>query len=154
MTEGALLSGRVMSMAVTASMLIVLLAGALVGVRLGERASRADARALSIVEPDSLPARSAVESSSAGGFTGFGGPPALQGDVLRRGTATDLTPRGLVLVDGAASTTVEYSEPGRLYRIVSARSELTVGDAVLVRVDGERGTSILRPRLGANDARP
>lgn len=147
MTEGARISRRVASIALAVALFVALGAGAVSGARLGERASRADARELTIVEPDSLPARATAEVTSVAGFSGFGGPPALQGEVLRHGTASDVTARGFDLVDAAATTSVEYSEPGRLYRIVPARSELAPGDPVLVRIEGTRAIAILRSRL-------
>lgn len=152
MTEDAAIPRRVMAIALAVALLAALATGGLAGARLGERVSRADARELTIVEPDSLAERVAVESTSVAGFSGFGGPPALQGEVLRHGAASGITSRGFELIDGAATTAVDYSAPTRLYRIVTTSDQLALGDSVLVRIDGTRAIAILRSRLGAEGA--
>ncbi len=153
MTEATAIPRRLVTIAFALAILVALGAGGVAGTRLGERASRADARELKLVAPDSLPTRAAVESTSAAGFTGFGGPPALQGEVLRRGTASEGTAGRLELIDGAATTTVDYSTSARLYRIALARGPLAEGDAVIVRIEGTRATGILRARLGGDGSR-
>ena len=65
-------------------------AGAAAGIVLGDRASEPGSRTLSLVDPafQQLIAEPALRSD--GGFTGFGGLPALNGRVLRFGTVRAL----------------------------------------------------------------
>ncbi len=144
-----MLRARAASITLGVGLLAALALGGWAGVRLGERASRASSRELEVVDPAALPSGTGAEARSVGGFSGFGGPPALQGAVLRHGAASEVAPGTLALVDGAATTTVEYTQPLRLYRIAPSSAPPAVGDMVVVNVDGAHATGVLLTRLSA-----
>jgi hypothetical protein len=154
MTSEPVASSRLIVLATSAALVLALGLGVFLGVRLGERASRADARELSLVDPAGLATYVEDGARSPAGFTGFGGPPALQGEVLRAGRTAAAGPGHLELVDEAARTEVTYAGTQRLYRIEPARDALASGDSVIVRVDGTRALGVLRARLeGASSPR-
>lgn len=118
--------------------------GAWLGITLGERASEADVRALTFRDPLQLEGTPPFAVRSAGGFTGFGGPPVLDGDVLRAGSVTAADEGSLTFEDGAGEIVVTYREASLVFRILAAARPLEGGDSVLIRsVDGVP-TSILR----------
>ena len=116
------------------------LAGAVLGVATGERASESEVSELVLVEPALLAETPADALRSAGGFTGFGGLPTLPGDVLRAGTVTEAASAaaGALVVDaGGGEARIRFSSPARLFRIAPLQGALGVGDIVVVRfVDG------------------
>jgi hypothetical protein len=128
--------------------LVALGAGTVVGMRLGAVTSRPAVREVRLDDAASMPTSAIDGSRSAGGFTGFGGSPSLQGDVLRTGIVSAVGDGELVLIVEGATMTVEYTQPGRLYRLAPAGRVAKVGDTVVVSVDGERATGVLITSLG------
>lgn len=135
----------------SALLLIALVAAAPSGFYAGARIARTvtapETELVAIGDPALATAIPDWAQRSAGGFTGFGGLPALPGDVLRSGTVTE-TSEGMLVVTGPDSETViTYSEPLRLYRIRPAAGALRSGDAVVVRLVGGTVTGVLRLSL-------
>lgn len=126
--------------------LVALLAGGFVGVRLGEAASRTRVEEIRVANPEAASAVPGFEVRSPTGFTGFGGPPALEGEVLRRGVAREVRPGAFTLLDGAARSQIEFTQPLRLYRVTPSTVPLAVGDSVVVRFEDGRATGVLRVR--------
>lgn len=153
MNDVPVASSRALSLTLGVALMLALAVGGFVGARLGERASRASAEVLTVVDPESLTARSAEGLASVGGFSGFGGPPALQGEVLRHGIASEVAPGRVVVTDGTANVTVEYTQPQRLYRIARATTAPASGDAAVVTFEGTRATGVLLVRPGVGGAR-
>ncbi len=141
------MSGRAATAAFVIGVLVALGAGTVVGMRLGAVASRPAVREVRLDDPASMPTSAIDGARSAGGFTGFGGSPSLQGDVLRTGIVSAVGDGELVLVVEGATVTVDYTQPRRLYRLGPGRAA-RVGDAVVVSVDGERATGVLITNLG------
>ena len=146
MSPAALLSAVVTAAALVAAGL----AGAVLGVAAGERASESEVELLVLPEPALLAETPAGALRSAGGFTGFGGLPALPGDVLRAGTVTESAAEAeaagaaagagagaLVVEAGGSAAQIRFSSPARLFRIAALQGALGAGDIVVVRlVDG------------------
>lgn len=117
------------------------------GARIASTVTAPETELIAIGDPGLATAIPAWAQRSAGGFTGFGGLPALSGQVLRSGTVTE-TSDGMIVVTGADNETViVYSEPVRLYRIQPAASALRSGDAVTVRMVEGAVTGVLRLNL-------
>lgn len=137
----------------------VVLAGAgggLLGMRLGDAASAPRVERVTVVAPDLFAGPPADAARSAGGFTGFGGPPAIRGEVQRSGAVQRTESGALVIGSADSSVTVRYTSPERLFRIVPAGAPVRAGDLVQVRVEGDRAMSILRlpPGLEQGGNRP
>jgi hypothetical protein len=143
------LSSRVVGWIAAVAGGLALLAGAVAGVRLGEAASRPAVEEIRVTDPGQLPRVPGLEVRSPAGFTGFGGPPALEGEVLRKGAAAEVRAGAFVLVDGGSRSTIEFSQTLRLYRVAPATAPLASGDNVVVRLEGGRAAAILRVRLPA-----
>ena len=144
------MSGRVRGLLVTMLLLAALGGGITLGARIGDRVTAPGTRVVAITDPALANPTPQWALRSAGGFTGFGGPPALAGDVFRSGAlaADGDGDSGELLVEGpSATTTVRYEGSSRLFRIEPATDALAAGDVVVVRtVDGTvRG--ILRVRI-------
>jgi hypothetical protein len=118
--------------------------GGWLGVTLGERASEPDVRRLTFRDPLQLEDTPPFAVRSTGGFTGFGGPPALDGDVLRAGSVAAVDEGSLTLEDGAGELVVTYATPVLVRRIRPAEAPLADGDTVLVRSVDDVPVSILR----------
>ncbi len=129
-------------------------AGVFVGIILGDRNSEPGTTTLRIVDPafEQLIAEPAIRS--AGGFTGFGGLPALNGRVLRFGTVESIeldppSPTGTVggtltvTADGATAT-VRFIRVERLFTITPATEPLAPGDLVQLNIEGDRAVGTLR----------
>jgi hypothetical protein len=123
--------------------------GAWLGLRAGDFASRPGEDRLVLVAPETMagPAEGALRS--AGGFTGFGGAPALAGDVGRVGiveehSAGDGDAGELRVVGEAGEARLRYSVPARLFRIQPIDQPVVPGDVVVLRYEGDRFTGILR----------
>ncbi len=144
MTESTRLSPRALTLLLGSALAITLVIGVIGGLRLGAWASRPAASELRLVSPESLPGATERGLPSRGGFTGFGGPPALQGDVLQQGTVAESQTGAFALVENATRTDVDLTGSQRLYRIEAANRPLQSGDQVVVRVDGTRALAILR----------
>lgn len=141
---------RLVTFALTALVLAALASGALLGMRLGRAASAPVVRHVAISAPEGFAGPTADARRSIGGFTGFGGRPALAGDVLRGGTV-ETSSRGNIVIATAGSTlTLRTSSTERLYVITAATMPLRPGDAVQVHVRDGVVIGVLRvpPGLG------
>lgn len=138
------LSSRMLGWMVGIGGAVALVGGGALGVRLGEAASRPGVEEIRLADPAALPAASGIESRSPGGFSGFSGPPALEGSVLRTGIATDVRPGSFVLVADGARSTVEFTQPLRLHRISTATAPLVAGENVVVRLADGHAAAVLR----------
>ena len=129
-----------------AALLVAGLAGLLVGRWAGERASEPSVELLLIEDP-TLAGGDAVEGwTSAGGFTGFGGLPALPGGVLRAASVVESAPGRLVVEAEGSTTTIQFLEPVRLFEIVPA-PPIEAGDVIVVRLlDGVPEALLIVPR--------
>src|SRR5688572_6707557 len=116
----ARLSSRALGWLVGIAGLLALVGGVAFGVRIGETASRPRVEEIRVADPAGFTPTSDTALRSPGGFSGFGGPPALEGEVLRRGSATDVRAGALTLIDGGAASSVEFTHALRLYRVTSA----------------------------------
>ncbi len=119
------------------------LAGVVVGIRAGERASAPDVEQLVIADPSFLAGTAPDALRSAGGFTGFGGLPALPGDVLRAGTVVEADGGLLVVAAEGSTTAIQYSATARLFRFGPLARALTAGDLVVVRLEDGEPTGVL-----------
>lgn len=118
-------------------------AGALVASDLTEQGTE-----LVAIEDPTLAGRTpAYAHRSAGGFTGFGDPPALPSAVFRSGTVSASEDGQLTVAGPDAETTVSILAPTRLYRIRQAAEPLAVGDLVLVRAVRGEVAGVLRLEL-------
>ena len=150
------LRARIEAVAIT---LVVLLAGAgggVLGIRLGDAASAPEVRRVAFVAPETLVGPPRDAARSAGGFTGFGGPPAIRGEVQRSGTVQGVEAGAVVIGSAESSVTVRYTSPERLFRIAPASAPLRAGDLVQVRVEDGRAVAVLRlpPGLEQGGNRP
>jgi hypothetical protein len=125
---------------------VALLGGGFAGVRLGQAASQPRVEEVRVVDPGALSGVPGLEVRSPAGFTGFGGPPALEGEVLRKGVAAEAGSGSFTLVDGGARSQIDFSQPLRLYRVTPSTAPLALGDSVVVRFEGGRATGVLRVR--------
>jgi len=148
----AALSSRALGWVVGTVGVLALVGGVALGVRLGKAASRPGVEEIRVADPGGLAANAGNEALSAGGFSGFGGPPALEGEVLRRGTATEVSAGGLGLLDGAATSRIEFTQPLRLYQVTPSSAELVAGDSVVVKIADGRALAVLRVSSGTNPA--
>lgn len=150
------LHARVEAVAITAAVLLAGAGGALLGVRLGDAASAPNVERIMLAAPETLAGPPQDAARSPGGFTGFGGPPAIRGEVQRGGTVQSVEPGALVVGSAESSVTVRYTSPQRLFRIVPSAAPLRAGDLVQVRVEGGRAIAVLRlpPGLEQGGNRP
>ncbi len=145
---------RVISTTAAIGLVLAALAGGAAGVYLGSEVSEQDTRVLSIVDPEFQQLVPEAAIRSTGGFTGFGGLPALGGRVLRFGTVEavelddpgeDGAIRGTITIAGnGATTTVRFVRVERLFSIDAAGAGLQVGDLVQLRIEDDRAISVLR----------
>ncbi len=135
--------------AVTITALIAAgLAGLLVGRWAGEQASEPAVELLRIADPTLLAGSGAEGWTSAAGFTGFGGLPALPGGVLRAATVVESSPGRLVVAAEGSTTTIEFLTPARLFRIEAATAPRAGDVVVVLLVDGvPRGVLLVPPDL-------
>ncbi len=151
------LRARIEAVAIAAAVLLAGAGGGLLGMRLGDAASAPDVERITIAAPEALAGPPQDAARSAGGFTGFGGPPAIRGEVQRSGTVQSAEPGALVIGSAESGVTVRYTSPERLFRIAPASAPLRAGDLVQVRVEDGRAAAVLRlpPGLeqGGNRAR-
>ena len=113
--------------------LVMGLAGLFGGRWLGERVSEPDTNLVLVESPTLFSKDNADSWNSEGGFNGFGGLPALPGDVLRATKVVDSEPGRLILESEGSTLAVTFSKPIRLFEIVSA-SLIGPGDVVVVRL--------------------
>lgn len=140
------------TLALLASLVVAGAGGALAGMRLAARVSAPAERTVTIAAPeltDEVSGAVAAAFRSAAGFTGFGGLPALRGDVLRSGvvqlgSGQDTPPGALTILEEGAHTAVRYRSADRLFRIAPGRVPLAAGDVVLIRVVEGVAVGVLR----------
>lgn len=147
------LSGRARTALSLALLALFAAAGVLAGAALGRVLTHQGTRTLALDDPALFDAPPSWAQRSPGGFTGFGAAPALGGVVLRSGAiaaggatgasggATGAT--RLVIDSPGARTTVELTQPLRLYRIERATRPPTPGEVATVRLVGGRPVAVL-----------
>jgi len=112
-------------------------AGAYIGATVAADATAPGTQHVVLQDPAQFTDIPAWAGRSNAGFTGFGGLPALPGVVFRSGVVGAHEDGTLIVESTDARTTIEYSDPLRLFQIRNAATPLAVGDSVLVRlVDG------------------
>lgn len=150
------LRARLARAGLAATVALACLGGAVAGMRLAEQASSPNVEEIVIVAPDALAGPPAGTARSPGGFTGFGGSPALRGEVQRSGSVQNAQADAVTLGSAESNVTVRYTSPQRLFRIAPATSEMRAGDLVQVRVEGDRAVALLRlpPGLEQGGNRP
>lgn len=132
-----------------AVLLFVLLGGvgvgsALLGSRLAADMTEPNTRMVAIDDPAGSARIPDWAGRSEGGFTGFGGLPALPGVIFRSGVIAEHE-EGVIIVDSDdARTTINYRSPIRLFRIRPAAEPLAAGDVVVVRLVDGRTAGVLR----------
>jgi len=150
------LRGRLKRGAIWAGLLLACALGTTAGIRLGHAASEPHVEEIEVTAPRSLAGPPEGTIRSLGGFTGFGGPPAIRGEVQRSGSVLRAETGSVTVGTGESQSTVRYNSPERLFRIVPASAAPRAGDLVQVRLEGDRATSVLRlpPGLEEGGNRP
>jgi hypothetical protein len=121
-----------------------IVAGAYLGSSVAADATAPGLNRVQLQDPAQFTDVPAWAGRSDAGFTGFGGLPALPGLVFRSGVVGALG-EGVLVIDSAdAQTTIDYTDPLRLFQIRTATSPLAVGDSVLVRVVDGKAVGFLR----------
>ncbi|MXZ46442.1 MAG: hypothetical protein F4Z08_05535 [Chloroflexi bacterium] len=118
-----------------AALVAAALAGLVLGRWAGEQASAPTVVELVIEDPALAAADADGGWTTRGGFTGFGGLPALPGEVWRAAHVVESEPGRLVITSGGATTTIDYRATSRLFEIVPGEG-VEVGDIVVVRMVG------------------
>lgn len=129
----------------TAALVASALGGLVLGRWAGERASEPAVIEVVIDDP-ALAAADADEGwTTRGGFSGFGGLPALPGEVWSAARVVESEPGRLVITSDGATTAIDYRSPSRLFEIAPAAG-VEVGDIVVVRiVDGVAVAMLVAP---------
>jgi hypothetical protein len=120
--------------------------GAFLGTRLARAVTRPGHEDVVIAAP-ALAAGPRPEALVApGGFTGFGGAPALGGDVFRAGTVASVDGAGqtLVIQSQGSTATLRYTSTVRFFRLQPLVGSLTPGDLVVVRYQGDQPAGVMR----------
>lgn len=146
------LPSRAIVLALGAALLFTLAAGLLVGARLGRWSSQPAVRTLDVAAPASAPVTTSRDGTSPAGFTGFGGPPALQGDVLQAGTVTSSGAGSVSIGLEGGGADITFAGTGRLFKIAPAARALAVGDRVVIRLDGSGAAAVLRSSVEAPES--
>lgn len=119
-------------------------AGAFLGNAVASDLTEPGERVVVLEDPQGFARTPDWAQRSAGGFTGFGGLPALPGAVLHSGTISESSDGGLLVDAPNVRTTVDFTEPLRLFRIRPGESPLAPGDVVLVRTTDGTASGVLR----------
>lgn len=145
-----MLRRRLVTLALTGLVLAAFAGSALLGASFGRAASAPVVRQVSIAAPEAFAGPAADARRSPGGFTGFGGSPALAGDVLRGGTVEAASGGGIAIVTGTSTLTLRPTSGERIYAIAATNASLRPGDAVQVFVRDGAVTGVLKlpPGLG------
>jgi hypothetical protein len=114
-------------------------------------ASEPEEQRLAITDPGAVRSAGDEAARSAGGFTGFGGRPALRGEVLRTGRIDNISGGVIVVASPESAATVRYSTPERLYRIARASTPLRAGELVQLLVKDEAVIGVLRVPPGLDE---
>ncbi|MDA1002108.1 MAG: hypothetical protein O3B31_01970 [Chloroflexi bacterium] len=120
--------------------------GALMGTRLARAATRPPHQEVLLLAPELSAGPRAGALTSPGGFTGFGGAPALKGDVARAGTVTavDVETGRLSIESPGGAVSVRFTASDRMFRLGPLTNALAKGDVVLVRVEGGVAAGVMR----------
>lgn len=140
------LSPAVLRWSMALAVIAVAAAGLFAGMRAGSLASEPGVEELRFVDPNTLETTLQSAAKSAGGFTGFGGAPALSGDVLRTGSLASVDADGIRVDEPAASLNVVFEDGTRRFRIAPVSTPLAPGDRVVVRTEDSQVTGVLRVR--------
>jgi hypothetical protein len=120
--------------------------GAVAGSRLAQATTRPAHEQVFVYAPELSAGARAGALTSRGGFTGFGGAPALKGDVTRTLaiTAVDTGTGRLMLADAGSDVTIRFTSRERLFRLEPLDGSLQAGDVVVVRIEQGRVAGIMR----------
>src|SRR5204863_73977 len=124
---------RLITIALCAGVLFAAVDGALLGARVADRVTQPGHQSL-VIEAPALAAASRPEAlRSPGGFTGFGGAPALTGNVMRSGAIASVdSGRGRFVIDAPGSeAAIQFTTAVRLFRLVPLSGVLRAGDLVV-----------------------
>lgn len=124
-------------------LILAVVAGGIGGAWLGDRASEAGTERLVIDDPALAAATDSAPLRSAGGFTGFGGLPALPGEVLRPGVVESVADGVVEVATDAAVVRVRYTSLARLFRLGAADRGAQAGDTVVLQLSGGVVTGVL-----------
>lgn len=151
------LSARAASVAVALVLVAAAAGGAYAGAAIARDITEPGTQLVVVADPQEFAEIPEWAERSAGGFTGFGGLPALPGKVLRSGSITESSDgwktagcrewprcRWLVVEAPSALTTIEFISTLRLFRIRPMAAPLAPGDLVLVRLVNGSPTGVLR----------
>ncbi len=129
-----------------AGVLLAGAAGASLGARLADAATRPGHTDLVIPAPALAAGPSADALRAPGGFTGFGGAPALSGYVFRTGTVTavDAAQHSVTVESSGSVATVHYAATTRFFRLAPLTAPLSPGDVIVVRYDGNQPVGVMR----------
>ncbi|MSQ31077.1 MAG: hypothetical protein EXR64_03480 [Dehalococcoidia bacterium] len=129
------LPARLASALALAAALLAPVGGLAAGVALAQRANAPGLLEVVIADPATAPG--GIEPlRSAGGFTGFDGPTALGGSVVRTGQMSATEGGRFEVTGDGATMAARTTNSTRLFRIERAATPLRAGDAVQVRLDG------------------
>lgn len=141
---------RLVTTVVASLVLLAAAGGGALGVRLGRAASAPAVRHVAVAAAEGFAGPPADAARSPGGFTGFGGRPALGGEVLRSGTVETAGGGATAIASPGSTLTVRVTSAERLYAIVPASAPLRAGDSVQVHARDGSAVAVLRlpPGLG------
>lgn len=151
------MTGTLARLRVAGAILGIVLAaagGAAFGVALGERASQPVVRDLVVADHSNAPEHTPA-LRSPGGFTGFEGRPGLTGRVFRVGEIGQASEEQLDVIGDGSSVQVRLRDGTRLFRLAPLAGGPAPGDVVMVRLEQDVVTGVLRvpPDLGEGEAR-
>jgi hypothetical protein len=120
--------------------------GAYAGSRLADAATRPPHEQVVLLSPALSAGPRAGALTSPGGFTGFGGAPALNGDVARTGTVTavDAASGVLTIETPGGEVSVRFTSLARMFRLGQLAGALAEGDVVVVRIEDGETAGLLR----------
>ena len=124
--------------------------GATLGLRLGASGSEPGLSEVRVADPALVSGPPEHARRSSGGFTGFGAA-ALAGEVITGGELVSVESNEaggtLVFRDAGRETSVRYLNGTKLFELVDG-ADLGVGDTVMLRLEGDEVTGLLRIPAG------
>jgi len=125
---------RLVSALAIVGVLLAPVGGAAAGIAAARAASAPSQREVVIVDPAT--ATGGIEGlRSTAGFTGFDGPAALGGRVVRTGTMSETRDGRFEVTADGATLAARTTSTARLFRIERASTPLSPGEAVQLRLD-------------------
>jgi hypothetical protein len=137
---------RLISIALFVGVLFAAVDGALLGARVADATTQPGHQQL-VIEAPALAAASRPDAlRSPGGFTGFGGAPALTGNVLRSGAIASVDAAGgrFMINAPGSEVAIQYTTAVRLFRLRPLSGALHAGDVVVIHYRGDTPVGVLR----------